>query len=129
MGATITVDAHEVYASLALIAAIPKILAPPTKESLDLLKKRMQEYPAPPAGSTYVRTYNLRGGWHLATVVSGNILGRVWNEGVEYADYVQQESTQAEIHQGRWQTEVQVADELEPEIIRIFDAYLDKILK
>lgn len=130
MSATITVDASEVYEKLNLIRDIPRVLAPPTKESLELLKAAMKVYPAVPSGSTYIRTFDLRGGWHCASVLSGNILGRVWNEGVGYADLVQSEAKQTDTHRGNgWQTEVKVSDASAPEIIKIFDAYMGKILK
>lgn len=129
MAAAITVDAREVYAKLALVRDMPRVLAPPTREALTLLKGRMQEYPPPPPGSTYVRTGRLRSGWHFRSVLSGDILGRVYSESVEYADYVQSEADQAWMHVGRWQTEVQVARESEPEIINLFDTYLDGILQ
>lgn len=127
--AEITIDASQVYAKLKLVQDMPRVLAPPTREALTLLKGRMQRYPPEPPGSTYVRTGDLRRGWHYRTVLSGNVLGRVWNEGVGYADYVQSAERQAWMHVGRWQTEMQVADQSQPEILNLFDAYLTQILK
>lgn len=82
----------------------------PTHKALKIIKERLQQYPPPPAGSTYQRTGDLRSSWHFRTVLSGDQLGRVFSTGVPYAPFVQGYQSQATVHKGRWETEKDVAE-------------------
>ncbi len=77
----------------------------------------LREYPSPPAGSDYVRTYRLRNGWQINLVpASGGFTIEVLNDavdsrGVEYPKYVKGSlakarataaKAQAWMHKGRW---------------------------
>lgn len=68
--------------------------------------KRLQNYPAPPAGSLYQRTYALRNGWRIngpASNASG-LITTITNA-TPYAAGVHGDTSgnnQWRIHQGRW---------------------------
>ncbi len=69
------------------------------------IQTKAQKYPSPPPNSTYRRTNTLKSGWRQE--VEG-LSAQVFNR-VEYAVYVQGFSGQAEVHQGRWQTDEDLA--------------------
>lgn len=77
-----------------------------------ILEQGIRPYPPPPPGSTYDRTYRLFNSWH-SNVPSGGDLFIVESSGVDYAELVQQRSTQAWMHRNRWQTVEDVAEERE----------------
>lgn len=120
----------ELIAALGRVEDLPKLLEPATREVLTMLRERMQEYPPPPANSTYRRTGNLRESWREYPLSSGDVLGRVRSEGAiaPYNRYVQAAADQAWMHEGRWQTEQQVAQEKEEEAVRILSEYLASVL-
>ena len=83
---------------------------------MNVLRLALKKYPAPPAGSTYVRTLVLGKSWAQST--SGYAMkaeGWVGNN-VSYARYVQDKALQARVHQGRWQTVQSVADDKGDEV-------------
>lgn len=123
-GAQIIVKADEVFKRTAVIRQIPESLREPTVTLLKVLKGRMQTYPAPPSGSSYVRAYLLRNSWHYRALLSGEVLGTVYSEGADHVMWVQEAATQAGIHRGRWDTEEKVAAEEEETAVQIFDDYL-----
>lgn len=106
----------------------------PMTQSLALLQDDIAEYPAPPAGSTYRRTGNLGRAWTSAQyeidVNTGGATGVIGNavrdrRGRAYGPFVQEEGTQASIHQGRWSTDQDVAERNTPAIVRIWAAWFD----
>lgn len=102
-------------------------LARPTRDVLEMLRERLQEYPPAPAGSTYVRTFALKNGWQELLVLSGNRLGLVENP-VAYAPYVQDPDSQAAVHAGRWQTTEDVAREKEAAAAAIYEDYIQGLI-
>lgn len=116
-----------------LIAKLGKLedllseLAEPTRELLELLKLKMQEYPPPPSGSKYIRTYNLRNSWQENIILSGSVLGTLQSD-IRYGPYVQDMEQQAAIHQGRWQTIQSVSRETEDEAVEIYESYLKELI-
>lgn len=103
-------------------------MADPTRDALDLLTKRMQDYPPPPPNSTYDRTDNLKNSWEDTIVVSDTtIVGTLFST-IVYGPYVQDEEMQAEIHQGRWQTTKSVAEEEEGNIVDIFEREIERLI-
>lgn len=102
-------------------------LSKPTQAALDLLKARMQVYPAPPPNSKYVRTYNLKNSWQTTVILSGTTLGKL-STNIPYAPYVVDGADQAGIHQGRWQTIQQVATEEEANIAVIYERELERVI-
>lgn len=128
-GATIEIRGLDVIqAALGRIDNLLADMAEPTRETLELLKRRMQDYPPPPAGSKYVRTYRLRNSWQEDIILSGNVLGRLESVNVPYAPYVQDEQHQAQIHQGRWQTRQQVAREEEQNVLALYEVYIQELI-
>ena len=77
-----------------------------------ILADGIRPYPPPLA---YERTYRLFNSWHLNLPAIGGSgdLFIVESSGVDYADLVQQRSTQAWMHRNRWQTVEDVAEERE----------------
>lgn len=102
-------------------------LSKPTQEALDLLKERMQRYPAPPPNSKYKRTYELKNSWQTTVILSGATLGKLTTN-IPYAPYVVDEEDQAGIHQGRWQTIQQVAQEEDVNITAIYERELERVI-
>lgn len=99
----------------------------PTSDALELLKKRLQVYPPPPPNSTYVRTENLKNSWQETVILSGGTLGRLFSD-ISYGPLVQDEEGQAEIHQGRWQTTEDVAEEKEGDVVAIYERFLEQLV-
>lgn len=100
----------------------------PTSDALALLKKRMQEYPAPPAGSTYQRTNDLKNSWQETVVMSGTTLVGNLFSNVPYGPFVQDEESQAGIHQGRWQTVQSVIEEEERAAVNLYEQELERLV-
>jgi hypothetical protein len=71
-------------------------------------------YPAPPAGSTYIRTGRLGAGWDVR--MTGPLEHRIVNPTI-YATYVVGER-QAWMHRGRWWTARQRIDAALPDLVR-----------
>jgi hypothetical protein len=99
-----------------LRTAIPKIGRSTVHDALRRIVRRMQEYPAPPSGSTYVRTFKLKRGWRIraAGPTGWTVLNRATFRGVRYAKYVigsAKGEKQAAIHKGRWKLFSEVANE------------------
>ena len=80
------------------------------------LKRELRTYPAPPPGSRYVRTHNLKRSWQYAIVSPER--AEVSNTAI-YAGYVQGEN-QAAVHQGRWSIFTEVGG-------RHFSEFIDKL--
>lgn len=100
----------------------------PTSDALELLRKRMQEYPAPPPGSTYERTFNLKNSWQETVIISGTtLIGNLFSN-VPYGPYVQDEEQQAGIHQGRWQTIQSVLEEQEQATVNLYEQELERLV-
>lgn len=100
----------------------------PTSDALELLKKRMQEYPAPPPGSTYDRTFELKNSWQETVILSGTtLIGNLFSN-VPYGPFVQDEQEQAGIHQGRWQTIQSVIEEQEKNAVNLYERELERLI-
>jgi hypothetical protein len=123
---SITVNSKAVLQALERVENLISQLAEPTEEVLEYLRQKMATYPPPPAGSTYVRTMTLQGGWQ-SLVLAGNRLGVLSNP-VSYGPYVQGAEDQAAVHQGRWQTDEQVAEDETAVVLRIYDQYCQELL-
>ena len=86
------------------------------EQSVELLHEGLsfytQDVPPKPEGSAYVRTFALQesiGREH------GEASGRAFS-GLDYAPDVMGEASQIPLHQGRWWTQQDIADELFPTI-------------
>lgn len=102
----------------------------PTRDALVMLQSRLREYPPPPAGSRYIRTYNLRHSWITELLRQPNgVLGQVASFGVPYNRYVMDDTRQAPVHQGRWHTVQSVSAEKQAEVQDIYSRYIDNELR
>ena len=81
----------QLYAITKSMKNLRGILSTPTLAVMSLLKSDFQDYPPPPAGSTYVRTFFLKNSWSTKQG-TGDILGIVQSVGVPYAPFVQGDS-------------------------------------
>ena len=84
------------------------------------LVSQLTVYP-PPISATYVRTYQLQRGWERAVPIMRSD-GATMNliNSVSYAGYVQGED-QAKVHQGRWQTVQEIADDNSEAAMQAFE--------
>jgi hypothetical protein len=91
------------------------------------LKNELQVYPPPPPESTYRRTGTLGRSWHVKRQGSSAIVGNP----TPYAPYVQSESQQAWMHEGRWQTDADAIQEIEQSgaVERIARRVIGRILR
>ena len=87
-----------------------------------ILAARLMDYPSPPAGSTYTRTEALKRGWGRASPVASQAGALQLVNPVEHATWVQVQATQAHVHQGRWDTVEQVAEEEEDAVRALYEA-------
>lgn len=99
--------------------------------SLDLLLNRVTVYPPPPPNSTYVRggpgSQNLGQKWTVRVDrFPDGVVGEIGNN-VTYGPYVQSRDMQAGIHQGRWSTIEDIAEEELDMIARIFAMELGRL--
>lgn len=85
-----------------------------------------KEYPPPPPGSTYVRTYALRDNWNVRT--QRRDFSVIIENPTEYAPFVQGES-QATVHRGRWKTLKKTAESKTDEIVKKLKEQVDRILE
>lgn len=87
----------------------------------------LQHYPNARAGSLYKRTYTLRFGWKATEWGDGTSI-RVTND-VPYAPYVQGDTTQAWMHQGRWNTISDIIASNTTAMMKAIDEAINRFLK
>lgn len=78
------------------------------------LVSQLTVYPAPPPNSRYTRTYALQRGWERAVPIlekDGAVMRLI--NAVTYEPLVQDNASQAAIHQDRWQTTQEIAEDNE----------------
>ncbi len=86
-------------------------------------------YPPELPGQKYVRTEDLKRGWQYgAPMASAN--GKVIHlfNPVDYAPPVYSDMNQAPIHQNRWKTVSELRDQIRPDIITAFQAWVKGVL-
>jgi hypothetical protein len=98
----------------------------PMRQSTLLLQNRMAKYPTQPPGSTYRRTGSLGRRWTTAVEESRDTVRGTVGNNTSYAPWVQAKNFQARIHQGRWQTEVDVTEQSREEIAALFQAAIER---
>lgn len=92
-----------------------------------VVHQRAATYPPAPPNSTYRRTRRLGNSWDIEPVqmLGGEVKGFVTNP-TEYGGYVHNPATeqppQAQVHQGRWATTVQILAEKKAQIDGFFEA-------
>ena len=99
---------------------VGKAILRATFATTQLLAERMRKYPDKRPESRYNRTFTLGRKWHgKAKMTSDDVLGLVGNT-APYAPYVQSYDKQAAMHWGTWQTDKQVVNESNEEVMAIF---------
>ena len=78
----------------------------------DTVIDAVQVYPPELPNQRYRRTYALRGSWRKRR--AGPTTMHIESMNVGYAPYVMGDGRQARIHQGRWNTDEQIARQYEP---------------
>jgi hypothetical protein len=111
------------------VADLKKALAKPLNRSLAMLKKELQTYPPKRPNQKYVRTFKLKRSWHFRSN-DNKLGGRVRSTNVSYNIYVQNFPTQAGVHRGRWNNTIQqTAQNKQAEVVRIFNAHLETLVR
>lgn len=90
-------------------------------------RKGLKYYPAKPAASTYVRTYDLRFGWQASKWGDGTKIKIV--NAVPYAGFVQGDNQQAYMHKGRFRTVSKILDDNKKSIDNAIDAEVKKYFR
>lgn len=110
-------------------AAAIATLRPPMQRGVFRLHAGMAKYPAQRAGSSYRRTGTLGRRWTSVVTESANgLVGTVGNN-TSYGPWVQSSMFQAAVHQGRWQTDQDVATKETPAIIADFEQAIGAALR
>ena len=108
---------------------IHSILRPPMQRSVMILQADLAKYPSPRPNSSYVWTGTLGRSWTPRVRTEGDrLVGRVGTK-VIYAPFVQSQQFQANIHRGRWQTDVQVLERNRTRIMRQFESAIEQALE
>lgn len=121
---SISVDAANVSA---LLSRAPERISLAMRGSMEdattFVLARVRRYPPQRPGSGYIRTGTLNRSWSKRVEGSGlNIRGTVGSNGAmaPYNRLVQSRRDQAIIHQGRWQTIEDVAEQEQNTVVRMF---------
>jgi len=108
---------------------LPNAMGEAVKQSTGMIHERLagytQDYPPKPAGSTYERTLKLQES--IVEEVSASS-GRASSD-LDYAPDVMGADSQIPLHQGRWWTQQDVADEMFPEVEGVFVEAVKKLVR
>ena len=106
----------------------PSAMKPAMEKAGARIRTELAKYPPPPPNSTYRRTNKLGRSWtHRANANLVTATALIGNN-TPYAPEVQGEGYQAEIHKGRWQTELEVLTANIDYIVEEVGAQIDEIL-
>lgn len=98
------------------------------KKVASLLHGRAYTYPAPRPNQKYVRTYKLKFSWERKTPHKRSYMAGVESNTPDYNKWVMAEQTQASIHEGRWWTVEQIADDNADRIVEIYEKAAQEVL-
>jgi hypothetical protein len=84
-------------------------ILPPLAKGMRSIKTAARQYPPPPAGSRYVRTFKLRQSWEDGTSARGSKAVGIVATDISYGPYVRGDK-QAAIHRGRWRLLEDIAE-------------------
>ena len=108
---------------------LPSVMAGAVEQSTGMIHERLagytQDYPPKPEGSTYERTFRLQESVEEEVNESS---GRVFSN-LEYAPAVMGAASQIPLHQGRWWTQQDVANEMFPEVEALSVAAVNKLVR
>jgi hypothetical protein len=116
------------FRKLDRIEDVQNTLMPPMQRAVLRLQRDMADYPPKRAGSSYVRTGTLGRRWTTKVDrTSDGLQGKIGNN-TAYGPFVQSKRFQASVHRGRWQTDAQVAERNERDIVADFNATIQRKL-
>ena len=100
----------------------------PMQRSVMRLQRDMAQYPTKKPGSSYIRQGTLGRRWTTAVQQSAHgMTGKVGNN-TSYGPFVQSSQFQANVHQGRWQTDEDVLERNRTDIMADFNATVAKVI-
>lgn len=112
-------------AKIAAVKDFYRVARPIVEEWQETTVLMARKYPPPPPGSKYVRTDRLKNSWRMSSITGvATIRASVYSNGTanagygDYAPYVMGQGKQASIHQGRWQTDADIARETTKDVKR-----------
>jgi hypothetical protein len=115
-----------------VIRTLQTVLSPETLRSalvgaLQVVRENAKQYPSTLPNQQYIRTYVLRDGWQYSEpqIHGQSISGDVYND-VPYAPDVMGAGTQEPFFAGRWRDTDMIASEMEPIVIDIIEATLQR---
>lgn len=106
----------------------PSAMRPAMERAGARIRTEMAKYPPPPPNSTYRRTGKLGRSWTHRTRANLITATALIGNNTPYAPEVQGEGYQTEVHQGRWQTDLQVLTANTDYIVEEVAAQIDTIL-
>ncbi len=99
-------------------------------DSVEAVYKRATTYPPRRPSSKYIRTFRLQSQWQHNIKTSGDsVTGQVYNHKTPYGKWVMGDTTQAQVHKGRWYTTADIAREQSTKVNRFFEAAVDKVME
>lgn len=126
-----TIEIHGTAEAIELlgIAETMTMFRQPMRRAVARMRDAMAIYPPQRSGSAYRRSGTLGRRWTTrVTERSDGLEGKVGNN-TSYGPFVQSQMFQATVHQGRWQTDQQVADEQEAAIVADFERAIQAALR
>jgi hypothetical protein len=124
----VTIQGDEALFHLLSELIRPANMAPAMQKAGARLRTELAKYPAPPPNSTYRRTGKLGRSWTHRVNVNLITTTALIGNNTPYAPDVQGEGTQVPIHQGRWQTDLQVLTANIDYIVEEVGARIDELL-
>lgn len=118
---------QEFYTTLTELVK-PANMAPAMERAGARLRTELAKYPPPPKNSTYRRTGKLGRSWTHRVNINLLTTTALLGNNTPYAPDVQGEGTQVPIHQGRWQTDLQVLTANIDYIVEEVGARIDDLL-
>lgn len=100
------------------------VLRPPMQRAVYRLQRDMADYPPARPSSSYVRTGTLGRRWTTKVNQTSTGLTGVIGNNTYYGPFVQSKQFQAWMHRGRWQTDADVAERNERDIVNDFNAVI-----
>lgn len=108
-------------------AAIQPALRGASRTARQLLVAELTRYPAPPAGSRYVRTEKLKRGWLRSTPLDMGKSFQLINP-IAYARFVQGDA-QARVHRGRWETVASITQRLREDVLDAYESAVSEAIQ
>ena len=115
----------ELFATFGRLSNVQQVLREPMRQAVDLHYQDTQynqNRPPKPAGSQYIRTFDMRDNWNRQVRdVPDGVIGEVTNRNHPYVHLVMGEQTQVRLHRGRWPTDEDIVNRLSDQTAQLFD--------